>query len=253
VLAPEANLGPTHISLAKGCYVGQEIVARIDSRGHTNRALTGFVVLSDSLPAPGDRLTPLALTTAELPQALQRWAHDPPRLLSNALYVQGQANAAQLSQQLDQSGRLGTVFDIWNNGQGQQVTLATHTEAAFQDVLALYTSTDAGMSGCPFVFQSVQPTLSTPNGNETTTVPLDVPATGHEFAAYISDFRYNALIGTATPATVRLQQVFYTACWRRGDVVVTVQLNAINQQPSKDEFMQLIATQDKKMTDAGLK
>ncbi len=43
-IALEAGLGPTHISLTKGCYVGQEIIARIESRGHTNRALTGFVV-----------------------------------------------------------------------------------------------------------------------------------------------------------------------------------------------------------------
>ena len=50
VIALEAGLGPTHISLIKGCYVGQEIIARIDSRGHTNRALTGFVLSGESLP-----------------------------------------------------------------------------------------------------------------------------------------------------------------------------------------------------------
>ncbi len=52
----EANLGPTHISLTKGCYVGQEIIARIDSRGHTNRALTGLVFAPDAVPKSGDRL-----------------------------------------------------------------------------------------------------------------------------------------------------------------------------------------------------
>jgi len=55
-LAPEAGLMSTHISLTKGCYVGQEIVARIDTRGHTNRALTGFLVLGETLPAPGEKL-----------------------------------------------------------------------------------------------------------------------------------------------------------------------------------------------------
>lgn len=62
----EANLEMTHISYRKGCYVGQEIVARIQSRGHTNRALTGLILEGDVLPeykssillagAPGEKL-----------------------------------------------------------------------------------------------------------------------------------------------------------------------------------------------------
>ena len=56
VIALEAGLGPTHISFTKGCYVGQEIIARIDSRGHTNRALTGFLIQSGTLPAVGSKL-----------------------------------------------------------------------------------------------------------------------------------------------------------------------------------------------------
>ncbi len=43
-IALEAGLGTSHISLTKGCYMGQEVIARIDSRGHTNRALTGLVL-----------------------------------------------------------------------------------------------------------------------------------------------------------------------------------------------------------------
>jgi len=53
-IALEANLGPTHISMNKGCYVGQEIIARIDSRGHTNRSLTGLVFQKGCVPAVGD-------------------------------------------------------------------------------------------------------------------------------------------------------------------------------------------------------
>ena len=55
-IALEAGLGPTHISFTKGCYVGQEVIARIDSRGHTNRALTGFVIHSETLPEPKAKL-----------------------------------------------------------------------------------------------------------------------------------------------------------------------------------------------------
>ena len=55
VIASEA-VGKSHISLTKGCYVGQEIIARIDARGHTNRALTGMIVTSEVLPQFGDKL-----------------------------------------------------------------------------------------------------------------------------------------------------------------------------------------------------
>ena len=58
-LAPEAGLMATHISLTKGCYVGQEIVARIDSRGHTNRALTGLVFEIGDVPMSGDKIIAL--------------------------------------------------------------------------------------------------------------------------------------------------------------------------------------------------
>ncbi len=55
VIASEA-VGKSHLSLTKGCYVGQEIIARIDARGHTNRALTGLIVESEILPSAGDKL-----------------------------------------------------------------------------------------------------------------------------------------------------------------------------------------------------
>ncbi|MBM3460455.1 MAG: aminomethyl transferase family protein, partial [Armatimonadetes bacterium] len=35
---------------SKGCYVGQEIIARIDARGHVNNLLGGVLVESDQLP-----------------------------------------------------------------------------------------------------------------------------------------------------------------------------------------------------------
>ncbi|MEZ6060916.1 MAG: tRNA-modifying protein YgfZ [Planctomycetaceae bacterium] len=41
-LAPEAGRNTTAISYTKGCYLGQEPVARIDAMGHVNRQLTRF-------------------------------------------------------------------------------------------------------------------------------------------------------------------------------------------------------------------
>ncbi len=44
------------ISLTKGCYVGQEIIARIDARGQVNNLLTGFHVVGDTLPSRGTEI-----------------------------------------------------------------------------------------------------------------------------------------------------------------------------------------------------
>lgn len=53
-LAPETGQASRAIHYKKGCYIGQEVVARIDARGHTNR---GFVQLTlDTLVAPGTKL-----------------------------------------------------------------------------------------------------------------------------------------------------------------------------------------------------
>jgi folate-binding protein YgfZ len=48
ILPAEAGLDGTHVSFSKGCYPGQEPVARLHFRGHPNRALR--VVELDDLP-----------------------------------------------------------------------------------------------------------------------------------------------------------------------------------------------------------
>ncbi|MBC7809134.1 MAG: folate-binding protein YgfZ, partial [Akkermansiaceae bacterium] len=52
VLAPEVRQDSRAVSYKKGCYIGQEIVARIDARGHTNKGLVGF------LPDPSQAVLP---------------------------------------------------------------------------------------------------------------------------------------------------------------------------------------------------
>ena len=42
------------VSFTKGCYLGQETVERIHSRGHVNRKLVGLMAEGDTVPAPGD-------------------------------------------------------------------------------------------------------------------------------------------------------------------------------------------------------
>ncbi len=56
-LAQEANLETLNaISFTKGCYTGQETVARIHFRGHVNRCLRGLAFDADLLPPPGTHL-----------------------------------------------------------------------------------------------------------------------------------------------------------------------------------------------------
>jgi folate-binding protein YgfZ len=57
LLPPEIPaLVPRAISYTKGCYVGQETIARIKTYGHVNRELRGLVVAGETPPAPGTTL-----------------------------------------------------------------------------------------------------------------------------------------------------------------------------------------------------
>ncbi len=50
ILLPEAEMADA-VSYTKGCYVGQEIVARLQARGHTNKALRQ-ILLAEDAPVP---------------------------------------------------------------------------------------------------------------------------------------------------------------------------------------------------------
>jgi len=86
ILPAEAGLDATAISFTKGCYPGQEPIARLHYRGHANRGLR--VLELDDLPAPdteleldgkvvgritsaardGDRVVALAYVRREVPE-----------------------------------------------------------------------------------------------------------------------------------------------------------------------------------------
>jgi folate-binding protein YgfZ len=53
ILPAEAGLDETHISFTKGCYPGQEPIARLHYRGHVNRRLRALEVESAQ---PGDEI-----------------------------------------------------------------------------------------------------------------------------------------------------------------------------------------------------
>ena len=48
----EAGLDDAAVSFTKGCYIGQEIIARIHWRGHVAKKLTGLIYDDDAEPAP---------------------------------------------------------------------------------------------------------------------------------------------------------------------------------------------------------
>jgi len=51
-LVPEAGIGDRAISYAKGCYIGQEVIARIRTYGQVTKALRGLILADDLKPLP---------------------------------------------------------------------------------------------------------------------------------------------------------------------------------------------------------
>jgi folate-binding protein YgfZ len=56
IVPPEANLEGKAFSLSKGCYPGQEVVARMDTYGSVRRRMVGLVLNDPILPPQGARL-----------------------------------------------------------------------------------------------------------------------------------------------------------------------------------------------------
>lgn len=56
IVPPEANLEGKAFSLTKGCYPGQEVVARMDTYGNVRRHLVGLLVNGSAVPPKGAKL-----------------------------------------------------------------------------------------------------------------------------------------------------------------------------------------------------
>ena len=56
IVPPEANLEGKAFSLSKGCYPGQEVVARMDTYGSVRRRMVGLVMLDPVIPKTGAKL-----------------------------------------------------------------------------------------------------------------------------------------------------------------------------------------------------
>jgi folate-binding protein YgfZ len=56
IVPPVANLEGKAFSLSKGCYPGQEVVARMDTYGNVRRHLVGLVLKGSAVPPRGAKL-----------------------------------------------------------------------------------------------------------------------------------------------------------------------------------------------------
>jgi folate-binding protein YgfZ len=56
IVPPEANLEGKSFSLSKGCYPGQEVVARMDTYGSVRRRLVGLTLADAIVPVSGAKL-----------------------------------------------------------------------------------------------------------------------------------------------------------------------------------------------------
>lgn len=56
IVPPEANLEGKAFSLTKGCYPGQEVVARMDTYGNVRRHLVGLAMKDSTVPPKGSKL-----------------------------------------------------------------------------------------------------------------------------------------------------------------------------------------------------
>ncbi len=81
VLLPEIPLEP-YVSYTKGCYLGQEVVARLKYRGHVNRSLTGLSFDGDRVPKPGALLEADGRLAGHLTSAVWSFALNRPIALA---------------------------------------------------------------------------------------------------------------------------------------------------------------------------
>ena len=70
-LAQEANQ-PHALHFSKGCYLGQEIVERVRSRGQIHRVLMPLVLDEKEPPPPGTKLENSEITSAAYSPALDK-------------------------------------------------------------------------------------------------------------------------------------------------------------------------------------
>jgi folate-binding protein YgfZ len=109
-LAPEAGIEERAISYSKGCYIGQEVIARIRTYGQVAKSLCGLLLPAElpALPPPGEKLFRNGKEAGYITSA----ARSPAWQRNLALgYVRRESNAAGTELELSspQSGKATVV------------------------------------------------------------------------------------------------------------------------------------------------
>jgi len=106
-LAPEARLDE-FIAPSKGCYPGQETIARIRNLGHVNRLFVQLEITNDQLPARGDKVFADEKEIGEITSAVWSFARNAPLVLG---YTRREHSAAGTRVQIVHGdARLGAVI-----------------------------------------------------------------------------------------------------------------------------------------------
>ena len=103
----EAGLETSHISYTKGCYVGQEIVERVRSRGQVNRRRVRLSFSGDNVPPGGTTLTVGGQNAGSVTRAAKSWF--PPVILAMG-YLRKEFQAA--GTRVEWNGGSGTVDEL---------------------------------------------------------------------------------------------------------------------------------------------
>lgn len=103
----EAGLENSHISYAKGCYTGQEIVERVRSRGHVNRKRVGVAFSGETVPPGNTELTANGVAAGRVTRAAFSYAMNRPIAMA---YLRRESSAPG-----------SKVF--WSGGEGEAIAL----------------------------------------------------------------------------------------------------------------------------------
>lgn len=78
VFPQETGLEEEAVSYEKGCYLGQEVVARIHYRGRVNRLIVGLLVDGEEVPPPGAAVSEGGRSAGEITSSVRSPALDRP-------------------------------------------------------------------------------------------------------------------------------------------------------------------------------
>jgi folate-binding protein YgfZ len=106
-LPQEVNRDSLAISFKKGCYLGQETVARIDAIGHVNRLLVGIKFSGPAIPATNEPVLAAGQQVGHITSAA--WS---PRLQAPLALAYVKRNHAKSGSSLEIASDSGTVISL---------------------------------------------------------------------------------------------------------------------------------------------